>query len=176
MASRSDIPAVRTFLVVAWLLLACSACTSKSEREGRQVQPELPRPPTRDSAPIGHLETLRKSSGDPQIAIVRIEPDNVISGHVSGIAAGDAQRFKVVVYVHTDQWYVHPFAGQGEGDSWATVNPDLSWNIKTLQRQYTANEIGALLIERDATVPATIGRIDDVPSRAWVVIRGTGGL
>ena len=50
-----------------------------------------------------------------QISIETIESDQFISGQVRGLEAAEIPRHRVVVYVHTDIWYIHPDAGQGEG-------------------------------------------------------------
>ena len=65
-----------------------------------------------------------------RISIETIERDQFISGRVQGLEAEEIPRHRVVVYIHTDMWYIHPFAGQGEGLSWAAIRPDFSPHAK----------------------------------------------
>jgi hypothetical protein len=48
--------------------------------------------------------------------------NDAIYGRVTGLEDKDYFNYKVVVHVHTDRWYVHPYAGQGEGKSWASLS------------------------------------------------------
>ena len=58
------------------------------------------------------------------VVIENIISDGSISGYVEGMDAGTMLHYRVVVYVHTDIWYIHPYGGQGEGLSWAAIRPD----------------------------------------------------
>ena len=69
-----------------------------------------------------------------------------ISGRVTLPNAATTSR--VVVYVHTDKWYVHPYIGQGDGLGWAHINPDGTWTIRTVKREFAADLVGAFVIGR----------------------------
>ena len=79
-----------------------------------------------------------------------IVANQAITGHVSTqISPGN----RVVVYVHTNRWYIHPYAGQGDGLSWASIKPNGSWKLKTVKREFDANQVGAFVIPAGAPIP-----------------------
>jgi hypothetical protein len=103
------------------------------------------------------------------IRIDKIKEDEFIKGKVSNIDS--PEKYKVLVYVHTDKWYVHPFAGQGEGKSWAGVKKDGSWSLQTVKREFTANKIVALIVDsltaEDA--PSTLENIEKIKCNAVII-------
>ena len=108
------------------------------------------------------------------ITIDDIEADVRIRGRVEKLSAQDAQSVKVLVYVLTDQWYIHPFADGGEGKSFAKVSPDGSWQIGTVKRDYPAKKIAAVLVPGAYAEPARLATLDPLPARAIVVRSLTG--
>jgi hypothetical protein len=108
------------------------------------------------------------------ITIDQIVANGNISGEVRGLPSADFGSYKVIVYVHTDQWYIHPYAGQGEGNSWATVQSG-QWRIKTVQRDSRADKLAALLVSRNYPEPNRLENLDAIPHRARVIreLRGT---
>ena len=88
-----------------------------------------------------------------QISIDSIEANDRVSGYVSGLDPKDYSQYKVLLYVHTDQWYIHPFAGQGEGMSWAAIGPNGTWQIRTVQREFKSNQVAALIVDRNYPEP-----------------------
>lgn len=72
-----------------------------------------------------------------------------ITGFVKGVPKDQVGNYRVVVYVHTDVWYIHPYAAGGEGDSWAAIKPNGSWTLKTVKRQFAANAVAALVVKAD---------------------------
>lgn len=109
------------------------------------------------------------------ITIDRIDSNKAISGRVHGLAAADVGKVKVIVYVQTDRWYIHPYAGQGEGNSWAVVAPSGGWKLPTVKRDFPATSVSALLVERGFPEPATLQSLANIPSITSVtrVLRGT---
>jgi hypothetical protein len=109
------------------------------------------------------------------ITINEIIANQRISGDVRGLAPGDHRNYKVIVYVHTDQWYIHPYAGQEEGMSWASINADGSWQVPTVQRQFKADRVAALLVRKNYPEPNRIEVLDGIRNSAFVVrqLRGT---
>jgi hypothetical protein len=105
----------------------------------------------------------------PSITIDQIIADKHILGIVSGLPVNDYPKYKVIVYIHTDQWYIHPYAGQDEGRSWASVTEKGEWRIETVRREFRADKAAALLVEKDYSEPNVIGNIDEIPSKARVI-------
>lgn len=188
----------RAIIMVAMTTLILQACQAKPESQSAQVSSPVPDPRQQEDAgvevsqpsdeeretpvrsPEGQedtdLEVLRRSEGEPQISIDQITENGPIRGHVTGLVAGSAEDFNVVIYVHTDQWYVHPFAGQGRGRSWTVLQRDLSWAIRSVKRAYVADEVAALLVTEGLNPPPTIWSLEEIQSVAWVVVRGTGAV
>src|SRR5436309_300150 len=117
------------------------------------------------------LTVLRRSPGKPQIDIDAIASNDHIGGHVTGLAREKAKTLRVLVYVHTDQWYIHPYAAQGEGSSWATLDATLHWQIPSVKRAYTADQVAALLVSSDIAPPPTVGALGEIQALAWVVVK-----
>ena len=184
MPSSSSSSETKWLVVVAILAaIAWSACGGgREEPRAEAPQAEVPQsggPP--QEVPLQSAETanaeieiLSSSEGSPSITIDEIIANGRIAGLVAGVAPSAVGDFKVLVYVHTDQWYIHPFAGQGEGQSWAPVRGDLTWSIRSVKRQYAADQVAALLVSRDVGAVSTVWDISEIPSKAWVIVRGTG--
>lgn len=100
------------------------------------------------------------------ISIDKIQTNKEISGYVTGIQKNKHSNYKVIVYVHTDRWYIHPYAGQGEGLSWVTINANNTWNIKTVQREFKADQVAALLVKKNYPEPNTLISLERIPSKA----------
>lgn len=107
-------------------------------------------------------------AGGPEVTIDRIAQDDVVEGRVKGLQ-GSLGAYKVVLYVHTDRWYIHPYAGQGEGDSWAAIKQDGTWQINTVKRRFSADKMAVLVVNAKATVPAKTSDVRSIPHRAMVI-------
>ncbi len=108
------------------------------------------------------------------ISIDSITANDQIAGVVRGVQPAELAELKVIVYVHTDQWYVHPYAGQGEGKSWAAVAPNGTWRLGTVKREFAADQIAALLVKKDYPQPAKVDTLHGIPSLAREVKTLTG--
>jgi hypothetical protein len=108
------------------------------------------------------------------ITIDQIEANQRIVGYVRGLQPGSCEKYKVIVYVHTDAWYIHPYAGQGVGLSWAPIKPDGSWEIATVQREFKADKIGALVVPRDYPEPSKVISLDRIQAKARVIKKLVG--
>ena len=99
------------------------------------------------------IATSGAHAQDVTISIDEILSDEAIVGHVRGLDSEKIPHHRVVVYVRTDIWYIHPYAGQGEGLSWAEIRPDGKWVIETVRRKFAADEVAALVINENHPVP-----------------------
>lgn len=95
------------------------------------------------------------------ISVTDIRRDEYIKGNVAGLR--DPSRFKVVVYVRTDRWYIHPYADLGEGRSWARIGEDGIWSLPTVWRGSPASELCALVVRVDVNMPAIVENIEAIP-------------
>ena len=112
-----------------------------------------------------------------EVTIDQIVVDNRISGYVRDLSTTDPSGYKVIVYIHTDQWYIHPYAGQGDGQSWASINSDGTWQIATVNRGVPADSIAALVVGRDYIVPTKLESLGIIPqsAKAAEVVRDLRG-
>ncbi len=92
--------------------------------------------------PIGAQNTAKQKA---VVKIEKIEKNGYIKGKVANL--NTPQQYKVLIYVHTDQWYIHPYAGKGEGGSWASIEKDGSWSIPTVKHEPKANKVAALVVD-----------------------------
>jgi hypothetical protein len=113
---------------------------------------------------IATVGTTRLAVAGVAIQVDEIQADQQIKGTVTGVRP--PERYKVVVYVHTDRWYIHPYAGQGEGMSWAAIGDDGTWTLKTVRRAFKADKMAALVVEKDASVPAKAESLGSIPKLA----------
>jgi len=98
------------------------------------------------------------------ISIDKIQANKIITGYVGNLSEKNYGRYKVIVYVHTDRWYIHPYAGQGEGLSWARIDQDGTWQIQTVKRQFKADQVAALLVRKNYPEPDKIESLTRIPS------------
>ena len=96
------------------------------------------------------------SQTQPSIEILDIQPDLLIKGTVKGLSPGEYEKYKVVVYVKTDKWYIHPYERGGPGRSYAVIKKDGTWTIRTVRRELLADYVVALLVGADCEVPSTL--------------------
>jgi hypothetical protein len=96
--------------------------------------------------------------------ITAIVADGQITGTITDPAVNAASHC-VVVYVHTDLWYIHPYAAGGEGQSWAKITGN-NWSIPTVKRDFPADRVAAILLQRDRAggcpAPAKLTAIDNI--------------
>ncbi len=103
------------------------------------------------------------------IEITDIQQDNLISGKVSGLK-GPLSHYKVVVYVKTDRWYVHPFASGGPGRSYAEIEDDGTWEIQTVLREFPASAVAAAVVAKDYPAPSRMGSMGAIKAKAKVIL------
>jgi hypothetical protein len=88
------------------------------------------------------------------VTIDKIEENNMISGRVEGLDRTTAKGYHVVVYVHTNIWYIHPYAGQDEGKSWSSISGNGEWSVETVNRGFPADQVAAVVVSDAYDPPA----------------------
>ncbi len=104
------------------------------------------------------------------IRVDEIQQNQTITGHVTGLSPQTYSDYKVIIYIQTDRWYIHPYAGQGGGLSWAAIGPAGRWRIKTVARKYKAQGMAVLLVKRNLPERSTVGNPNQIPSVAKEVL------
>jgi len=117
------------------------------------------------------LALLSIASGQEGVAITiqRISQDDQIKGNVTGLTKSGRESHKILVYVKTDKWYIHPYAQGGEGKSWAAIADDGSWKIETVRREFAASSIAALVVPKESRAPSKVTNVRAIPNKAIIV-------
>lgn len=100
------------------------------------------------------------------VSIDKIVMNDHVSGKVSGLTNRGTSEFKVVAYVKTDKWYIHPYERGGDGRSFASINSDGLWEIETVRRDFAASEIAVLVVEYSSRVPSQVMNVRTIPNKA----------
>lgn len=99
-------------------------------------------------------KTLREYSYACKSAEVKVDSivrNQFIKGHVVGMPTEALDEFKVVFYVKTNAWYIHPYQyypNQDEGYSYSNLNSNGEFKVKTVLRDVPAKELAAVLVPK----------------------------
>lgn len=101
-----------------------------------------------------------------EVKMMGFEPGRRIHGTVSGLAAGEPATLKVLVYVLTDKWYIHPEAAATPGRGFAAIDPDGRWEIDTVWRGHQAIKLALVVVPKGQWAPAVVEVGDGGPEDA----------
>jgi hypothetical protein len=125
---------------------------------------------------VGFTSAARAQVQDPEIFIDAIVKNDLISGRVIGLTGVGQRTYRVVVFLLTDTWHIHPYSTGGENRSFATLaDPDGRWQIPTVRRDVPADAVAALLVLADTEIPAKLENLRLIPHKALVIrkLRGS---
>jgi len=109
--------------------------------------------------PVTMLVKLTESNirHDVRLKLVRVSIEMTgfksgfhIKGKVWGVDPAQYGNYKLVVYILTDQWYVHPYAENKPRRGFAAIDSTGSWEIETVWRGYQAYKVAFLLVPKEA--------------------------
>jgi hypothetical protein len=86
-----------------------------------------------------------------EVSVDSIVRNDHIKGHITGLPVEAYDKFKVVFYVKTNVWYVHPYTyyeGQDEGYSYSSLDAQGGFKVKTVLRNIPAKELAAVLVPK----------------------------
>lgn len=112
----------------------------------------------------------------PSIKIIEIVANSHIIGRVHGLGPAQYDQYKVVVYVKTDKWYIHPYERGGEGLSYAKISSDGSWEIDTVKRRFSADLVAVLIVRKNYSPPSIVHDLRQIDSLASYTEDGGGRL
>jgi hypothetical protein len=104
------------------------------------------------------LKEFKYACKNTEVVVDSITPNEYITGHVSGLPTAAYEKFKVVFYVKTNIWYVHPYAyyeGQDEGYSYSNLNDNGEFKVRTIKRSVPSKELAAVLVPKAFKIKAT---------------------
>jgi len=84
-----------------------------------------------------------------ELRIEEIVSDSHISGIIKGLPQDAVANFKVLFYVKTNRWYAHPYfqpENPQEGLSYAKINQDGTFRIKTVKRAVTGSRLAVTVV------------------------------
>jgi NOL1/NOP2/fmu family ribosome biogenesis protein len=90
------------------------------------------------------------------IEMTEFKSNNYIVGRVTGLSEDKYQDCKILVYVKTDKWYIHPHADNTAGKGFALINQDGTWKISTVWRGYQSSQVAFVLVDRNYAPPSPI--------------------
>ncbi len=100
------------------------------------------------------LEPVKEA--EVSILMTKFRSGSYIKGKVSGLKEGEHGRYKLLVYVLTNKWYIHPYAENREGKGYASIKSDGSWTIQTVWRGYQAFKVAFLIVDKDYYPPSVV--------------------
>lgn len=125
--------------------------------------------------------SLDDNTNDTTINILEIEENEFIKGNITSLPDGKPEDYKIIVYVKTDKWYLHPYERGGPGKSYATLESKdescpCSWIIQTVKRDFLADYVAAFLVKKAYKPPKTVNSIANIDFIAHHKIEGNDKL
>lgn len=166
--SASDVPLEGVQVIVEEAEDVPSSLTSKSGKYTLVIPGRTEARITFSKDGYESLTTLLKLSEptvkhDVKLEIMRISIEmskfrsgSYIEGKINGLDAADYKNHKVLVYVLTDKWYIHPYAENRAGKGFAKIGNQGNWRIETVWRGYQAYKIAFLLVSKEFYPPPTV--------------------
>ncbi len=99
---------------------------------------------------------VRLASSKVQIRMTDFKKQVYIKGKITGLDPAQYDRYKIVVYVLTDQWYIHPYAVNEAGKGYANIDHQGNWQLQTVWRGYQAFKVAFLLVRKEVFTPGTV--------------------
>jgi hypothetical protein len=97
------------------------------------------------------LREFKNECKTTEIFVDEIVKDSYIKGHVEGLPQEAYKKFKVVFYVKTNRWYVHPYLydeGQEEGLSYSNLDSNGEFRVKTVRRAVPAKALAVVVVPK----------------------------
>lgn len=86
-------------------------------------------------------------------------------GAVENLPTEDFADFKVVAYVLTDKWYIHPFANNTDGEGFSSIQEGGTWRLKTVWRGHQAYMLALLVVRMTDYVPPQVEVVSANPEQ-----------
>lgn len=102
---------------------------------------------TRETKAI--LKEYSYACRNSDVVVDEIVSDSHIAGRVIGLPQESYEKFKVIFYVKTNRWYVHPYfqpENPEEGSAYAKIREDGSFRIKTVKRNVNASRLAVSVV------------------------------
>jgi len=144
-----------------YLVNQTAAFTLAASKEGYSSDPSPPVEPRRQ---VRFDPVLTSTRERVSVTMGNFVSGVSISGRVTGLEAKDVGRYKVVLYVLTNRWYIHPIAENMEGTGYAPITTDGSWTMRTVNRSNHPFRLAILVLPMDHVPPAVVESGEDAES------------
>lgn len=156
----------RSILNLVIVILFSVACQSSSSNASvstpdgtkAKLASSAMRLPATNSGTSSAGPSKETHTAEPRIQITEVPSKGAgpnaletIAGRVSGVKGTEC---KVVVFAHTDTWYVQPYINSSD----TSISDDGTWRTDT----HLGNRYAALLVKSSYTPPTTTGRLPPV--------------
>lgn len=119
-----------------------------------------------DENDLAFILSRETHDGSYKIEMTEFKSNRYITGKIHGLSSSECNDYKLLVYVLTDRWYIHPWAENIEGRGYATINSDGTWKIDTIWRGYQAYRLAFLLTKSSIYPLSTIDVNDNNPDKS----------
>jgi hypothetical protein len=99
---------------------------------------------------------IRLTPSGVKIKMTSFRSQSVIKGTVTGLDPAQFEKYKIVAYVLTDQWYIHPYAENAEGRGFSYLDEKGNWELQTVWRGYQSYKLAFLLVSKNIYVPPVV--------------------
>lgn len=103
------------------------------------------------------LKEYKNECRSTEVTVDEIVKNSHIKGHVTGLPTDAYDKFKVVFYVKTNRWYVHPYTyyeGQEEGYSYSNLNASGEFHVRTLRRDVPSKQMAVVVVPKSYKITA----------------------
>jgi hypothetical protein len=101
------------------------------------------------------LRQYKKDCKQTVVTVDEIVKDSHIRGHITGLPAEAYADFKVVFYVKTNRWYVHPYTyyeGQEEGYSYSNINHRGEFFVRSVTRKVPSKQMAVVVVPKSQRI------------------------
>lgn len=126
---------------------------------------------------IDKVEAMPTQIGQARasIKILQIVENSRIMGRVMGLDPAQYDQYKVVIYVKTDKWFIHPY-DRGRGTFLREDQQRWLVEYRNGKRRFLADLVAALLVKMDYAPPPRVGDLRQINSLASYTEEGRGRL
>jgi hypothetical protein len=144
-----------------FIIISSAPISIKVNKEGYNIYEKVLMPLAKTDLNI----KLNPQTSRIGVGMIAFQRNISISGKIDGIPPNEYSNYKVLIYVLTNKWYIHPWAENVEGKGFASIANDGTWKIGTVWRGYQAYRVAFLLTKRSAYSPPTVEVISDNPDQ-----------
>lgn len=97
------------------------------------------------------LKEYRNECRNSIVSVDEIVKDSHIKGRITGLPTDALDKFKVIFYVKTNRWYVHPYTyyeGQEEGYSYSNLTANGEFWVRTVSRKIPSKQLAVAVVPK----------------------------